>query len=76
MFRKLRELRAFRAEWRRYIRNGQYELTPAGICFPRARLLIEGVYTDFINGVKVAKRLPQQILVKRDFLHNKPDTEV
>lgn len=31
---------------------------------------------ELVNGQKIARRLPQQILVKRDFLLNLPETEV
>lgn len=33
------------------------------------------VSQELVNGVKIARRLPQQILVKRDFLVNGPDKE-
>jgi hypothetical protein len=46
----LHQLMKYRQEFARYIRNFQYELSPAGIFFPKANVIARGVYKDYING--------------------------
>ena len=41
------------AEIRRYIRNWQFELSPTGLFFPRAKALVGGVYSHAVNGAEV-----------------------
>lgn len=45
------ELKKHGAEFQRYLANGQYEVTPDGVLFPRAAVVANGGYYHDVNGL-------------------------